>query len=407
MARSKYDFILELLELKKLSFDQKERILKLSVKEISDENTKDEELLKRIEKIEQLVKSNKNPQNDTETEKSNSVGLPKYIDPSDLYVFLKDYNTDPILKTTCHEIDSNELLNILSFCQIDDYDFIKHRQKVQERFLEFVNDKKYFVDYKIKNLMLVYITGKLYSGQESAWTDDKITINWNSKSLENWSYTNKNKVPHPISGFFENQGSVEFAIKPSINTKILGQKKLNSFSQVVLHFKYLFHLRSDNSLFSILKTINSGTETWKNKIQFEIDSLHFPENLEFFTNVEKLIQAYKILINMILDVVAKNNFEKPYVKLTLEELNDGMELSIHHKNSVFKKTIPNTLDRGALGQTMSNLIKQQINGLCDLYLKADFGNSQFAEINIWNGEPIRSIPLNFFEGVEYKLKFKK
>jgi len=110
---------------------------------------------------------------------------------------------------------------------------------------------------------------------------------------------------------------------------------------------------------------------------------------------------------MILDVVAKNNFEKPYVKLTLEELNDGMELSIHHKNSVFKKTIPNTLDRGALGQTMSNLIKQQINGLCDLYLKADFGNSQFAEINIWNGEPIRSIPLNFFEGVEYKLKFKK
>lgn len=56
---------------------------------------------------------------------------------------------------------------------------------------------------------------------------------------------------------------------------------------------------------------------------------------------------------------------------------------------------------------MTNLIKNQINGLCDLYLYADFGNRHYAKINLWNGQPKISTSLDFYKGVEYKLKFKK
>ncbi|MGZ4068298.1 MAG: hypothetical protein ACXVPE_16380, partial [Bacteroidia bacterium] len=93
--------------------------------------------------------------------------------------------------------------------------------------------------------------------------------------------------------------------------------------------------------------------------------------------------------------------------LSLVEVVDGMEFLIHHKNSVYKKTIQNSLERDGQGQTFANLIWHQINGLCELYVTADFGNNQYAEINIWNGQPKVRTPIEFFQGVEYKLKFKK
>lgn len=257
MSKNKYDFIIEILNNKKLSSSQKERIHKLSAIEINNENTKEEEILKRIEEIKIIVKTNdlkkkESKQKNERPPKTPNSELIKYIDPKNLYSFLKDYNTDFILKTTCHEIDSNELENICNFCETEEYEFRKHRQKVQERFLKLVNNKKYFIGHNIKNLIYVYITGKKYNGNKDGWTDDKISINWNTESIENWCDLNKNKIPHPDSGLCNNQGGVEYEIKPSINTKVLGQKKLRSFSDLILHFKYLFHLRSDNSLLKII-----------------------------------------------------------------------------------------------------------------------------------------------------------
>jgi hypothetical protein len=421
MSKAKIDFISELLANKKLDSPMKQKLFELAAKEFQSIGLPNNEIIKRLEEIEKKlgITADKNNIENLVPAKPTAVHpiptkkneLPNYIDPKHLYVFLKDYNADPILKTTCHEIDTNELLNIINFCKIEEYDFIKHKEKVQERFLEMVNNKKYFIDYKIKNLIYVYTTGKTYNQETKGWTDDDININWNSESLEKWSQANKNKIPHPDSGLCYSQGGVEYEIRPSINTCVLGQKKLRSFSDLILHFKYLFHLRSDNSLLKIIERINIESEFWKNKVQFEIDNAQFPENLEFFTNVEKLVQAYKILINLILDVTDKNQLETPIVKLSLVKLFDGMEFCIHHKNSVFKKSTQDTINRE--GQTMTNLIKNQINGLCDFYIKADFGNNQYGHLNIWDkGRKSGKVksknnPLDFFEGVEYILKFRK
>ena len=64
------------------------------------------------------------------------------------------------------------------------------------------------------------------------------------------------------------------------------------------------------------------------------------------------------------------------------------------------------IKEGRFGTKLSDLIQNQINGLCDFYIQADFDNNQFAQINLWNGEAIEPKPLKSYVGVEFILKFK-
>ena len=58
MSKDKYDFILNLIENKKLSPSQKERVLRLSILETKKDGVKkDTELFKRIEEIEKKLES--------------------------------------------------------------------------------------------------------------------------------------------------------------------------------------------------------------------------------------------------------------------------------------------------------------------------------------------------------------
>ena len=190
---------------------------------------------------------------------------------------------------------------------------------------------------------------------------------------------------------------------------IKNNQQIRYFSELVLHFKHLFHVRSDNSLKNIIENCNNS-EDWENKVDFKI-SKNFPSTIEFFTNIEKLVQAYRILINLIVEVSSKNvELKKPNVELKLNETETGVEFSIHHTNTVFQKTIQNTIDRK--GSTFTNLIKNQLNGMCEFFVKACFEDGKHALINIWDGKNSDVIPsdpdcFDGFTGVEYILKFNK
>lgn len=411
MAKDKYDFIQELLENKKLKPAQRERVLMLAKEEIKKDGVFGKELEERVKRLEMQIDEKKN-QESKPMEKSTPAlhiedPLPEYVASKNLWKFLHDYNQDKILKTTCHEIDSNELINILKFCETDKYNFQQHKQKVQEHYKNhFFDNKKYFVDHKIKNLILSYLTGKTFSGKSDGWTDEKIKFNWNSNELKNWSDNYPDLVPHPNDGFAKNQdNNYGFMLENSIKVNLVkDNQSLRYFSQIVLYFKCLFHIRYENSLFNIIENCNKSNHL-TDKVKFNISENTFPKNLEFFTNVEKLIQAYKIFINLIIDVGRENNSIQPIVELKLLETESGIEFSIHHINSTFQKSINNTIDRK--GTIFRNLITNQLNGMCEFYLKADFGNNQFAEINIWNGKRSTKKDLELFRGVEYILKFKK
>ena len=154
---------------------------------------------------------------------------------------------------------------------------------------------------------------------------------------------------------------------------------------------------------AILDRVNSFKK-WEEKVDFEITDKDFPTNLEHFTDVDTLVQAYNKLLKLIIEQHHGEN--KPKVKLRFFEENQRVYLSIHHLNGKYNKTIHNCLDR-PYGVDYKNLIYFQINGLCNLYLKADFGSQEFAAINLWDGKKLQAEKLPNFTGVEHILEFPK
>ena len=128
-----------------------------------------------------------------------------------------------------------------------------------------------------------------------------------------------------------------------------------------------------------------------------------------YTDVDKLLQAYTKILNIIRKVFKEEiNSERPKLIIDFyeESSDNSIVFSIHHINSVFGKSINSTIEK-PFGQLMRPLINNQINGLCDLFLRAEFEGAKYAEINLWNGQPREGKPLGEFKGVEYLLKFRK
>ena len=402
MAKNKYDFIKELLENKKINQNQRERILELTSREIRLEGTLEE----RVQKIEEIIYNRTEKSNDDKTEissKSKNSSLPRYIDPYHLYKFLFEYNQDPVLRSTCHDIDSEELNKINDYCDSDSYDFKKHLQKIVENFDG--HEKKFFAPPQVKALIRGYLTGKDYQGNQlkRGWSSVGIKINWSSDILTDWVTKNPN-IPPNLNEDIAGDREVELLeIEPQINSPIT-HAPIQNFSQLVLHFKNLFHLKSGSQgLRAILDRVNF-IRKWKEKVELQITDQEFPNNLEHFTDVDKLIQAYNKLLQLIIE--QHQGDKKPKVKLRFYEEDQRVYLSIHHLNGKYNKTVQNCIDRPH-GRDYKNLINSQINGLCNLHLKADFGSQEFAAINLWDRKKLEVQKLNSFIGVEHILEFPK
>lgn len=385
MSKNKYEFISDILESKKLNQVQKERILKLASSALKNDFSDKDEIEKRLIFIEKKLGFEKKTKEETinqDIKEDNSItnnnsNLPKYLYPSNLYKYLFAYNQNIVLKSTCHEIDSNELEVIIKYCGTDEYIFEKHLEKIIEAFGE---HNKLFAPPDIKALIRGYLIGKDYKGEQiRGWSTDGISFNWSSPQLRTWSLDNKNVPPNIDKGLMNQIEKTGYEFKTPVKIR---RGELNTFSDLVIHFKKLFHIRSDNSLKDIIKRENE-TKRWVDNIDFEVTNNDFPNNIEFFTDVDKLIQGYNKLIELILKQNEKQNLgSKAQVKLSLIQTDRGMTFSILHKKSIYAKTVRDVIDR--LGLTYPNLIKYQLNGLCNFYLKADFENEGSYEIELWN-----------------------
>ena len=107
---------------------------------------------------------------------------------------------------------------------------------------------------------------------------------------------------------------------------------------------------------------------------------NFFENIELLTDVDKLIQAYKKIISICSDNQNIKFGEKTLVELSFYEQDEHSYFSIHHTNSQYGKTVRNAIER--IGKDQASLIENQINGLCDLFIEADFGDNQYFRINL-------------------------
>ncbi len=400
MEKSKYDFIKELLENKNIHQSHRERILELTSKEISLDGTLDE----RLRKIEEIIYEDKSStsfekygvsQNEIKTN-----NLPTYFPPYYLYKFLLEYNQNPILRTTCHEVDSNELFSILEFCNKESYNLDDHLKLIVSEYQK--HEDTYKATHQSKALIRGYLTGKDYYGNETEWGLNKIKINWSSIEISKWATENPQTPPNSSTLLLREKKIKKFEINPNIKSPIT-EKPIQSFTQLVLHFKNSFHVKSGaQSLYEIIRRVNEQ-KLWSDKIDFNINNNEFSNNLEHFLDVEKFIQAYNKIIELIIEQNRSN--DKSKVGLKYFEENKKVIFSINHLDGVYNKTIENTIER--LGQTYTSLIKYQLNGLCNLHLKADFGNQKYAEVNLWNGEERTFSKLSTFQGVEHQLIFLK
>jgi len=417
MNINKYDFIKELLDKNKLSLYQKEKILKLISKEIKkDFNSKNEiesrlKLIEQkldiendetIEKTEQIITLKKLLEQNSKNYKPNkSNKLTKYRDPLEMYVFLFEYNQNPILKTTCHEIDSNELDIIKEICNTDDYVFEEHYKYILKAWNE--HEKKHKVIPKIKALIRGYLTGENWEKKKvKIWSSDRISFSWASEELLRWTQEHPGMPPNSFKILRKNR--IKGLDIEQFNSTINGNT-IQSFLELVLHYKNLFHIKKNNSLFDILSFVNNE---WKDEIDFVLKVENFSEKIELFTDVDKLIQAYKIIIELIKDSHDYNYKSKPKVILSFYENENKVNFSINHINSNFNKTTISFKDR-PYGGIYTSIINKQINGLCNLHLKADFGEEGIYEINLWDGKKLElnEIIDSTFKGVEHTLEFIK
>ncbi len=337
----------------------------------------------------------------------------KYISPKYLQLFLKEFNQDEILKYTCHEIDTDETAReICEMCETEEYSVKKHSELIAKAF-ENLNkkliNKKIFKDPKMYALISVYLTGITSNGQKQ-WSSLNIDTNWSCSELFDWGERNPGIIPSPGRNIARKQRNPGYELPHALLSNLTGTRIL-SFRELVLYFKSLFHIRRDNSLKDILCYINE-TEKYKDKnISISFSDSDFKNNIELFADVDKLVQAYKHIIELCKD--CHKNEENINVELSFYERDGYIYFCIHDLDSVYGKNLAAATTR--IGERQKPIIKNQINGLCDLLIEADFDNKEFARITLWgeNSNLLTDNPnilvekLEKCHGVKYILRFPR
>lgn len=337
------------------------------------------------------------------TQRPESEKKTRYISPNNLHSFLYDFNQDNILKYTCHEIDTDEVINeINGLCNTKKYCFSKHTQLVSQALESLLNDykrKKIYLDNKFIAMLQAYIDGN----NENGWSSLNIKTNWKSQDLLDWSNLHEGIIPSAGKNIARKQKDNGFKLPKAQISNINGIRILY-FKELVTYFKSLFHIRRDNSLRKIIEYQNKEIKD----INIEFSKKQFNDSIELLTDVDKLIQAYKSILKICKDA---NKDSTLNIELEFFESGESVYFTIHDTNHIYGKTLKSTLER--IGESQSKLIKNQINGLCNLYLEADFGNEDYARVGLWTKDsvPLGDTPkmsvekLTEAKGVKYILEF--
>lgn len=334
----------------------------------------------------------------------------KYTSPKNLQLFLREFNQDDVLKYTCHQIDTDEVIdNICKECSIEKYDFAKHSELIRKRF-ELLTQKfkqnEIHLDSKMYALISTYLTGtsgKKDQREKKDWSSNGIDINWNSPLILEWAKEHPHIIPSPGKNIAKKQKSNGYILSSAFKSNIT-ETRIKSFTDLVIFFKSQFHIRKDNSLRTILEKVNSK---WKPEdVQISFVENGFNDSVELFTDVDKLIQAYQKIVEICIENRSEDN--EP-IQIQLSFYDDAETQStffcIHHLNTVYKKTSKNSTER--IGTAHSNLISKQINGLSDLYIEARFGDGVSGRLNLWdeNDEFKFQSLQEDITGVKYILRF--
>lgn len=337
---------------------------------------------------------------DKKSNKGNYNDKVEYVSPNELRTFLYKFNQDEILKYTCHEIDTEETIEeINKKCNTEKYDFELHSKLIIRR----VNTL--FEEQELKNGNFRGLL-KAYLGiSHKPWSTQDVPIWWNHEELIKWSKENEGIILSPGRNIAKKQKKNGYRLQKPIKSYLTGER-IDTFSKLVIYFKSLFHIRRDNSLRSILSYQNKKHVIEGINISFSTEN--FNDNIELLTDVDKLVQAYKKILGICKEANKDNEIN---IELSFYESGDKIFFVIYDKGHFYRKPLKAATER--IGESQTSLIKNQINGLCNLYIEADFDEKTPARIDLWteksstlgSNAKIPFCRVDKVNGVKYILEF--
>jgi hypothetical protein len=419
MDNRETQFLIDLISNKYLKGSERKKALELAFKELGEnsismsekrelrgylieasgrtknkeESTDQNRIIKSVELGQSLSKSESKKSEEPEVNH-----LPPYVDPKATTRFLLEFNQNLILKPCTHPVDSNLLEDILQELNLETYSFKKHREAIEKEYRKL--SSKYFkrASDNLRTKIYSYLIGDKKGN--GSWSADSIKYSWSCNELKEWALNNPGKVPNPDS-------DLDYTGFKIPRLKLANGEKYTKWNDLVLYFKKQLTISLENNLEDL---ISSWVKEWCDENQKEID-LSFEtmnKGVRFDTDVEKIKQLILQLCRICTKYDEKSD-KKTSLKISQrEESKSGrvLVLAVCHQKSIFRKSLNSTLGR-PIGKDLRPILSNQINGLCDWSIKAEFSGQEYAEVQIWPrpSEDYESKRLDTFEGVQYEFKF--
>jgi hypothetical protein len=348
--KNKYDFIQEILESKKLTVAQRERVLKLALQEIRSEDKMDEELLKRLQEIEVKIsqledippKSGDGESGGNEN-KNQLTHNPRFVSK-----YLKKFKENTPLKWATHVWDEKKYETIDLF--IEDLNKDKDHNALFNSHRNLFNLINYFIYHpKVEldeNKTPKYGWPNIQDIKIGWQFPSNLLINW---CRENFDYKEDNKK-YPFQFNLPNKLHPKKPIKG---------KMITTFENVVDAFKTEIQFREDY-LYKELKKRN------KRLTDYNFEGIEDFKNLDFYTYTNGFLSA----IDTVLYEIRKNETEKN-IHFSYEMQENELFIDITQLNSYpTRKLNTNNLVQ-FLGGGM-NAISSNIFSLCDFSIISNF-----------------------------------
>lgn len=287
--------------------------------------------------------------------------------PQETAKSLAKLSSDPILQLATHDFDTltleqSEILGGSNF------NYPRFCQEIEIRFKSLNLPQNTYV--KIKNFLL--------SEENDSWSQEQITIGWRSPQLRTWCENNPGLWPS-TSDLLEYAPG--FTFEEPMEFKNFSAA---NFREIIKKFKKEFQFRNDYPIELFLKEIAFDYPV----LDFEFD---VPSGIEFYTDVEKIKQAIKDILNVSSVKVIEENINNK-IKFILREENivngSQISLSIKHEGFSIKKSASTYIDRHLKsneGDFYSKL-KNKLDGVVDWKLKARFEDGYY-EISLLAKNP--------------------
>lgn len=327
MVKDKYDFILDLIENKKLNTSQKERVLRLAVLEAKKEGEKkDTEFLKRLEELEKEIKGDNNHGREINKQKRSPSR------PKETFELLSHFSDqEGGMKNLTHAFNSNHIAY---------EDLIKQCKE------EFEAGKKRFQN--VPAALLKRIEEFAFSENPSWFImrgEEKIVkkIGWSDPVFVKWYKENQ---IHPANDSYYN-------------------------SEMIVPFKETIQVRSDSG--NLIKLLDELSEkVFQKSVKLIInDSI---KSAQFYTDVDRLGSAIYHIFCAIKQASLKNFCDE--VEIDYKVDNGVKIIRIVHIDSEPTKSVH---DVDFLGGDLGNVMKN-LWSLCNYDIWARFKEGEYRKV---------------------------